>query len=89
MANINLSKLDFTGGITASIADVFKSSIRTYVEKELKDVACSELGTRGSGVVTDALGNLTAILDPYIEHDVIPTPLSSEQALDSTVVPVS
>jgi len=66
--NIEITDMDFQGGISGTIANTFEKSIRNTVEKEVEEVACDELGGLGTDFIQDMLVYLSDTLEPYISH---------------------
>ena len=56
----------YSGGITASIADLFKSSVNSKLQGVLQDLVCTELKSVGIGALNGVLGNVTKLLNPYL-----------------------
>lgn len=63
---ISIKKLEFSGGITSEILELFRGPIRTFVEKELDKVICTELGVLIDTNLTEALQNVDAQIVPYL-----------------------
>ena len=81
-ANLDISDLVFTGGITADIANLFKTKIESTIEDKVAPLLCTELGTFGSGFLTSSLKNVSSLLSPYLLSRSIVDPLAEEQHLD-------
>lgn len=85
-ADIEISKLDFQGDFVSNIVEIFQRLIRGIMERELEQVACSELGSIGTTLVQSVLETTRQdFLDPYIGLE-IPTPLEIQQA---SIIPSS
>ena len=78
---ISLSSINFSGGITASIANLFKSAVTGLLEDQLKTVACDELGSLGSDTLTGLLGQLKTFVEPYTGPEIHPDPLLMEKGM--------
>eukprot|EP00943_MAST-04B_sp_MAST-4B-sp1_P007716 g7716.t1 len=65
-SNVDLTHLSFSGGITSSIADTFKSMFRSKLETTLEATICDELGPLGSDLITDLATVVKKETDPYV-----------------------
>lgn len=67
--NIEITDMDFQGGVSGTVANTFEKSIRNTVEKEVEEVACEELGGLGTDFIKDTLAYVSDTLEPYISHE--------------------
>jgi hypothetical protein len=59
--NVHFRRMDFSGGISASILDIFEDSVRTTVEGEVRDIVCDTLRSDGTHEVTKALAAISEV----------------------------
>eukprot|EP00940_MAST-03C_sp_MAST-3C-sp2_P000408 g408.t1 len=81
-ANLDITSINFNGGISGTILNLFKSSVMSLIEDEVSTLLCAELGTLGSETVSTALGDVSALIDPYLQPRDPSDPLAAERALD-------
>ena len=81
IANIQVSDMDFQGGVAGAIADTFEASLRGYVEDEIEKTVCSELDGLGTEFILDVLEEVADILNTWIDHE-LGDPLTAESVMD-------
>ena len=78
---IEISDMDFQGGVSGAIANTFEGLLRGFVEDEIEDVVCSELNGLGTDFIKETLDGLYLSIEPWIEHE-LDDPLSAENSID-------
>jgi len=80
--DIEITELDFDGDFVSNIIEVFQRLIRGVIEREVGKVACDELGSIGTSLISGVMEKFhTRFIEPYLDID-IPSPLSLEESLD-------
>ena len=65
VTDIEITNMDFNGGIVANLVDLFERLIRNPIEGAIEGVACDELGSLGTSFVTDMLDVADEVLFQY------------------------
>jgi len=86
-ASMDMTQLSFSGGITAAIANLFKGTVRGFIEGKLNEVACSELSGVGADLLTGLLAGLEDAMEPYRGETISVDALAAEKLLaaDSSI----
>ena len=63
---INITNLDFHGGVVSSILDTFKSLLRGTIERDVTSQVCTQINAMGASFTTNYLALAKATLDPYL-----------------------
>lgn len=83
LCRIDISRIDFKGGVVATLLDVFERAIRGVLERKIAEFICTYMSNlRDLGV--ELLGNLTAFVDPFLSPIVEIDPLAPEVAFNRT-----
>ena len=86
-ANVVISDIHFTGGVTAKIINLFKSTVEGEIAKAVNPLLCTEISSIAGGELQNILGNLTKDLDPYLTPDALRPldPLKPERDLERDI----
>lgn len=81
-ADVEISRMDFEGDFVSSILEVFQRLVRGVVERAIGDVACQELSSIGTTLVTSIVNLANTKLEPYlvpVQDDMYNDPLGAEE----------
>jgi len=80
-SQINVNDIHFQGGISGTILNLFKSSVKGMIEDEVTDMVCEEMSGMGSDTLSQSLSQISELFEPYLVGVTQNDPLDAQNNL--------